>query len=161
MIHKHYGRENTVRNNIFAFGRQGQVEITRIEDHVSFTFERNIMVSDGAPAIMGRAGTSNVEDFRMVCDLNLYWDVSGEPSAPAGDARRDAEAGWSLAQTVLTSDWHRLGHDRHSVLADPRLTDLAARRLELSADSPARDLDISAPAALEAGIRPREERARS
>jgi hypothetical protein len=43
---QHFGRYNTVRNNILAFSQQEQVRGTNQEkagDHLSFTFERNIV----------------------------------------------------------------------------------------------------------------------
>src|SRR5690606_34811764 len=40
-FNQHYGRENIVRCNIFAFGRECQFSLSRAEDHVAFTFERN------------------------------------------------------------------------------------------------------------------------
>ena len=42
-FHQHYGRDNLVRNNIFAFGRDAQIVRSRDEPHRSFTFERNII----------------------------------------------------------------------------------------------------------------------
>jgi parallel beta-helix repeat protein len=46
---QHYGRDNTVRNNILAFSQNQQVQGTNQEkagDHLSFTFERNIVYFD-------------------------------------------------------------------------------------------------------------------
>jgi len=31
-FHQHYGRENVVRNNVFAFGDEGQIQLSRTDD---------------------------------------------------------------------------------------------------------------------------------
>lgn len=43
-FHQHYGKENNVENNIFAFNRDIELEASRIENHLSFTFKNNIIV---------------------------------------------------------------------------------------------------------------------
>jgi hypothetical protein len=82
-FHQHYGRENIVRNNIFAFGREYQLMRTRAETHVSFTFEGNIVYFDSG-ALLG--GNWSGDQFHM--NRNVYWDARGGPvrTAPGQDA---------------------------------------------------------------------------
>ena len=45
-FHQHYGRDNTIRNNIFAFSSHTPDIIrSRQEEHSSFTIERNIVLT--------------------------------------------------------------------------------------------------------------------
>jgi len=53
--HQHYGRENTIRNNIFAFARDHQLQFTRPEEHLSFTFTRNIVIWESGQLWSGGA----------------------------------------------------------------------------------------------------------
>jgi len=46
-FYQHFGQKNIVRNNIFAFGAEGQAAIGKPEAHPAFTFERNILITDG------------------------------------------------------------------------------------------------------------------
>lgn len=42
--HHHYGKDNIIENNIFAFNLDAELEATRIENHLSFIFKDNIIV---------------------------------------------------------------------------------------------------------------------
>jgi hypothetical protein len=74
-FHQHYGRENMIRNNIFAFSREGQILRTRQENHLSFTMERNIIYCDHEFPLSG-----NWSNGQYHLDRNLYFrqDGSGE-----------------------------------------------------------------------------------
>ena len=117
-FHQHYGRENIIRNNIFAFGNPavGQIIRTREEDHVSFTFERNIVYYEGGP-LLG----SNWGNNRYVIDHNDYWDTTRAPIRPGGRS-------WD--------DWQKAGHDMHSIVADPGFIDPKNGDFALKPDSP-------------------------
>lgn len=119
-FHQHYGRENVVRNNVFANGARGQLAISRIEDHLSLTFERNVVVGAGRPAFVGR-GAALPTNLRIISDLNLFWDTDG-PTAIAGEGRPDAVEPDGPLVPLDNDAWHRLGYDSHSVIADPGLT---------------------------------------
>ena len=140
LFNLHYGRENIVRNNIFAFGGDGLVSYGRIEAHLGYTCERNILVSDGRPLFLGGFGPAA---RRITSDLNLLWDVSGrEPVANYTGFYRPSGATLDLAA------WRALGHDRHSVVADPQFRNAAAGDFTLAAGSPAfalgfRPIDMS------------------
>jgi len=133
-FHQHYGRENVVRNNIFAFSQEGQIIRTRAEDHLSFTFEHNIVYWDRGYLL---GGDWSGEGFHV--DHNVYWN--------AGEGGVDF-AGASLAE------WRRRGHDAHSVVADPRFEDAGARDFRLKQGSPALEVGFDAariPSAAEVG----------
>lgn len=69
-FHQHYGRENIIRNNIFAFGQYFQVQFTRVEEHCSFTFSNNIVLGDCGVMFSGPWDKANLDMNR-----NLYWDL--------------------------------------------------------------------------------------
>lgn len=117
-FHQHYGCENTIRNNIFAFAAEGQIQRTRIEDHNSFTFEGNIVLWDRGPLLHG-AWREPAARFRR----NLYWDASGKPVDCGGGRTWEA--------------WRALGMDEGSQVADPRFTGPAEGDFTLPPDSPA------------------------
>lgn len=72
-FHQHYGRDNLIRNNVFAFSREGQILRTRQEDHLSFTLERNIVYCDREFPLSGNWTNGQ---FRL--DYNLYYRRDGQ-----------------------------------------------------------------------------------
>jgi hypothetical protein len=121
-FHQHYGRDNVVRNNIFAFGREAQVVRSRDESHRSFRFENNIVYYRTGELLSSvwSGGTD-----RITLDHNLYWNADGSsPRFPAGDLQA----------------WQKLGFDRHSLVGDPRFADPEHDNYELKSDSPAKSL---------------------
>jgi len=127
-FHQHYGRENVVRNNIFALNRENQLMRTRAEPHISFLFERNIVYFD-----QGRLLGSNWsgEGFKM--DGNVYFDTRSP------DIRFEGKS---------FEEWKAAGHDTKSIVADPLFVNPANFDFRLRAGSPAlkmgfQQIDIS------------------
>ena len=118
-FHQHYGRDNVVRNNIFAFARDQQIQRSRYEPHLSFTFAHNLVLWKEGVALGGNwsGGPTN---FLMVS--NLYWRVDG------GEIR--------FGKLTLP-EWQQHGQERGSLIADPLFVDPARGNFTLKADSPA------------------------
>ncbi len=106
-FHQHYGKENIVRNNIFANQIRTQLEASRVEEHLSFTFTNNIVYYKS-----GELGGINWRNVGHKSDYNCYFCI---------DATRKIEF-----QGVPFDQWQRKGQDRHSVVEDPRFKDVQA-----------------------------------
>ena len=78
-FHQHYGKNNIIRNNIFAFIKISAIQVSRVEEHLSYTFTNNIIYQEDGEIISdvweGDNGTKIIVDY----DRNCYWKV-GEPS---------------------------------------------------------------------------------
>ncbi len=133
-FHQHYGKENVVRNNVFAFAQQHQLQRTRSEPHTSFTFERNIVYWDGAGPLLG----SNWADNHFTMRNNVYWNSGGHAVRFPGN--------------LALGEWQaRRDQDQGSLVADPRFVDAAKCDFRLRDDSPARKLGIQSLDASQAG----------
>ena len=118
-FHQHYGKENRIENNIFAYGGEHQIQRTRTEEHTSFFFERNIVFWDNDSPLFG----SNWKDNNFKLDNNLYWHA-GKPIKFPGDL--------SFEQWQAERD-----QDVHSLIADPGFVDPANDDFHSQPDSPA------------------------
>ena len=119
-FHQHYGKENIIRNNILAFSKLHQIQATRVEKHLSFTFENNIVYWTTGSLLSGRWKQINI-----VMDKNCYWNASGEDVKPVG--------------TTL-EQWRELGRDKNSIIADPLFVDPERYDFRLDPNSPAIEL---------------------
>jgi len=102
-FHQHYGKENVIRNNIFAFNIRAQLQATRVEEHRSISFTNNIIYFD-----KGSLLTSNWHKFNLLSDYNCYWDT------------RTTDIRFADKSFI---EWQKSGKDTHSVIADPMFTD--------------------------------------
>ena len=110
-FNQHYGRENVVRNNIFAFGGHTVAKLGRLENHNSIGFSHNILLSDGKPVYAPPAARRPGHlGFRS--DMNILWDTTGTlTAAVSGPEQMDIDG------------WRETGNDLASIVCDPGFRD--------------------------------------
>jgi hypothetical protein len=105
-FHQHYGKENKVHHNLFAFGRDAQLQRSRPEEHSSFTFDHNVIVAvkgEGAGAAKGdELFAGDLRDGHFDFHDNVY---------ELSDAASARFAGKTFAE------WQAAGHDAKSIVA--------------------------------------------
>jgi len=143
-FHQHYGRENILRNNIFAFGKEHQLMRTRPEAHVSFIFTNNIVYFDSGD-LLG----SDWSNEHYVIDGNLYFDT-----------RRSTSAESLTFAGVPLDAWRKRGHDTNSVLADPLFVAPDKGDYRLKPNSPALKLGFKPFDLSSVGVRDKSNRNR-
>lgn len=126
-FHQHYGKENIIRNNIFAFGGEGQFIITRQEDHNSLTLTNNILV--GENTVMYK---NSVKRNWFVDDSNLYWDYKNGGNVFSGDSTKLIDRHTLVVMTTR-------GYYNNAVFADPLFKDALNRDFTIAENSPALD----------------------
>ncbi len=131
---QHYGKGNTVRNNIFAFAGRDPICCSRPEEHLSYTFDHNIVLSD-----KGQATSDHHSPLRTKTEFsrNLYWDLSGKEPLFSG---------------VTFAQWQATGRDKDSQIADPRFADAAHRDFRLLPESPALTMGFEPIVTTEVGL---------
>lgn len=125
-LHQHYGKDNLIKNNIFAFSDDGQMLITKQEEHNSLFLYNNILVGDNE-AMYDNA----VDEDWFIDNGNLYWDYE------------NGEKVFSNSNISVKKMQNR-GYYNNSVFADPNFKDAENRNFKLNADSPAFDTGFEA-----------------
>ena len=98
-FHQHYGKDNIVRNNIFAFGNEAQVVRTRVEEHRSLSFLDNVVYWDKGLLLNG-----NWTKLNVLFDGNDYWHT---------------KKGEIHFAKMTWDQWRKAGQDVHGRIADP------------------------------------------
>lgn len=116
-FHQHYGKQNIVRNNVFIDSQLQQLQRSRAEAHLSFTFENNIVYYHTGKLLDGLWKDANV-----AMRNNVYWNAAGTPINFAG---------------MNFDEWQKSGKDAGSVIADPKFINPDQHDFHLQPDSPA------------------------
>ena len=105
-FHQHYGKDNIVRNNIFAGQIRTQLEASRVEEHLSFEFSHNIIYySSGVMCGINWANVGHKSDY------NCYFCTDSEKKIDF--------------QGIGFDEWQKRGQDVNSIIADPQFADVA------------------------------------
>ncbi len=125
-FHQHYGKDNVIRNNVFAFSEEYQVKRSRAEEHLSFTFEKNLVVFERGE-LFGSNWTGTTANF--LNKDNVYWDISARPIT-------------FTDKKIPLNEWQKRGQDIGSLVTDPLFVDPAQRDFRLKPGSPALALGV-------------------
>jgi parallel beta-helix repeat protein len=117
-FHQHYGKENVIKNNIFVDSKLHQIQRTRAENHLSFTFENNIIYYHTGKLLDGQW-----KDGHFAMKHNIYWNAS-DPKA-------------ITFNNLSFAEWQKTGQDTDSQITDPQFIDPAKGDFHLKPTSPA------------------------
>ncbi|MHB0998116.1 MAG: beta-N-acetylglucosaminidase domain-containing protein [Armatimonadota bacterium] len=116
-FHQNFGKDNIIRNNIFAMSDEAQILRSVVEPHKSFEFRNNIIYWKKG-ALLGGDWSGN--NYQM--DNNIFWNASGKQIDFLGK---------SLDQ------WRQNGQDEQSIIVDPVFVNPDRGDFRLKSDSPA------------------------
>ncbi len=137
-FHQHYGRENVLRNNILVDSLEQQLQVSRVEDHLSFTFENNLIYwTNDSPALAGPW-----PENRQLTRSNCYWNAGGHGVTFSGKSLTDWQhtpvnpPANTNAQAPLPA-WVVGGREQGSKVADPLFENAAKHDFRIQPNSPA------------------------
>ncbi len=125
--HLHYGKDNTVRNNIFALSADSQVRAnSRFEGHKTADFTGNIILTDSGVPVFSNMQSPDA----FTAENNILWDVTNGAAVFAMD-------GSNRAQAMSLKKAQSRGYLGENVVADPGFADPLNFDFTLKDDSPA------------------------
>lgn len=129
-LHQHYGTDNTVRNNIFAFGTNGQMRLSNPKKSGLITIAQNIFYWQSNKLFEVE---HPIEKINL--SSNLYWQIGGEPIK------------FSKGETF--AEWNK--REPGAVVADPLFVAPEQNDFRLKSGSPASQIGFVAFDASRAG----------
>ena len=123
-FHQHYGKDNMIKNNIFAFSDDGQILITRHEEHNSLFLYNNILV--GCDEAMYKTA---VEKDWFTDNGNIYWDYENGEKIFSDN-------------NISIKKMQRRGYYNNAIIADPCFRDIEKRDFKLAINSPVHNTDF-------------------
>jgi hypothetical protein len=149
----HYARENVVRYNILARGKNALVSVSNVEpEHFSASFFNNIVVGPSAALYCG-GYRGNIADGALVANANVLWSPDGRLPACANPRTKTP----GVPRTVSFAAWRKAGHDLLSLVADPKLTE-GRKTWTVAKNSPALKLGFVPYNWSTCGVRPKSKR---
>ena len=130
-FHQHYGRMNTVTNNIFVKGAEEVAVVAGNMINNTCIFERNIMVSEGWPIYrtMYESPHHECAPLNITSLRNLVFDTKGSVNS-IGDHVK-----------ISLDEFKRdFGKDKYTIEADPLFVDYENNDFRLKPNSPAYDI---------------------
>ena len=115
-----FSQSDAITNNVLAFGRNTQIVRADPTSVQSFDFEHNIVYWTQGEFLQG-----SFSDSKYLMDNNLYFCPGDCPTFGFP----------TFAQFFFL--WQALGHDPHSIVADPMFVDPAHGNFALKPESPA------------------------
>ena len=125
-FHQHYGIDNVITNNIFAFSGEGQIRSTRTEDHNEFDLTGNIIVGQDQPLWVNASEDRFTESGNLVWDYTNFSRVYGMMNTEIRKIDR-----------VYPTAMRLKGWLKNDTIADPLFRDAANRDFTLAENSPA------------------------
>ncbi len=172
-FHIHFGNENMIRNNIWAFSGEGIFSLERgpscswpkkgiTGDGTmvnSLTVERNIFITDDTPIYLGGMAqeidgdhSGALQNHPFTSERNLFFDINDKPIRNANGGHKIAREGYR--EIFDWEQWQKIGYDRFSIVDDPKCADIASRDFTLADDSPAYSLGFTPIHTRDIGPRP-------